>query len=65
MISNFLFIEVNEKNGDIVLQYLKMHKNLIKLPIQSCHKQKKEYEVSVEYKPNSIGYSGISRYTSE
>lgn len=54
--------ELMDDDNNINLEYIKMKPNIIKALIRSRHINSKTYKCYVEYKPNSIGYSGILRH---
>lgn len=54
--------ELMDDNENINLEYIKMKPYIIKVLIRSRHINSKTYKCYVEYKPNSIGYSGILRH---
>ena len=53
------------EDGYMNLQLVKDATNILKVQVQSRHIFRKLYRCFVEYKPNSIGVSGIQRYACE
>ena len=51
-----------DNSNNINLEYIKIKPNIIKVLIRSRHINSKTYKCYIEYKPNSIGYSGILRH---
>lgn len=54
--------ELMDENDNINLEYIQMKPNIIKVLIRSRHINSKTYKCYIEYKSNSIGYSGILRH---
>ena len=54
--------ELTDDSNNINLEYIKIKPNIIKVLIRSRHINSKTYKCYIEYKPNSIGYSGILRH---
>lgn len=55
--------ELMDDSDNINMEYIKVKPNIVKVLVRSRHINKKTYKCYIEYKPNSIGYSGILRHT--
>lgn len=54
--------ELMGEDGDLKIEYCREAKNLIRLEVQSRHVNRNKYKCFIEYIPDSIGPSSISRY---
>lgn len=55
--------EMIDESDNITIQFVKDRTNILKAEVQSRHIGRKVYRCFIEYKPNTIGWSGISRYS--
>ena len=52
-------------NDVLQIHYLKESHDIIKVRVRSRHINKKTYNCYIQYRPNTIGYGGVSRYCCE
>lgn len=57
--------EIMDEENNVNLSYLKESQDIIKFEIRSRHITRKSYRCYIQYKPDSVGCSGILRYTCE
>ncbi|KAI4482004.1 hypothetical protein M0804_009023 [Polistes exclamans] len=57
--------EMMDESDNITIQFVKDQTNVLKAQVQSRHIGRKAYRCFIEYKPDTIGWSGISRYCFE
>ncbi|XP_043264042.1 uncharacterized protein LOC122404178 [Colletes gigas] len=57
--------EILNADGSITAKYVKERSNILKLSVKSRHINKKTYRCYIEYLPNTIGHSGVTRYACE
>jgi hypothetical protein len=57
--------EMIDESDNITIQFVRDKTNILKAQVQSRHIGRKVYRCFIEYKPNTIGWSGISRYCCE
>ncbi|KAI4476896.1 hypothetical protein M0804_002600 [Polistes exclamans] len=57
--------EMMDESDNITIQFVKDQTNVLKAQVQSRHIGRKAYRCFIEYKPDTIRWSGISRYCCE
>lgn len=57
--------EMMDATDSIQLQYVKEKSNILKIQVRSRHMSSRTYKCFIEYTPNTIGYSKISRHFCE
>ncbi|XP_058805630.1 uncharacterized protein LOC131672433 [Phymastichus coffea] len=57
--------EMLGENNEINVSYFKESADLLKVRVRSRHIESKTYNCYIQYKPNTIGYSGIVRFCCE
>lgn len=57
--------EMMDKSDQIKLEFVKDQSNILKVRVPSRHVSRTTYRCFLEYKPNSIGFSGLIRYYCE
>ena len=57
--------EMMDESDNITIQFVRDKTNILKAQVQSRHIGRKVYRCFIEYKPNTIGWSGVSRYSCE
>ena len=57
--------EMIDESDNLNIQYVKDKTNILKILVLSRHKSSKQYRCFIEYKPNTTGCKGISRYSCE
>lgn len=57
--------ETIDESDNMTIQFVRDKTNILKAQVQSRHINRKVYRCFIEYKPDTIGWSGISRYCCE